>query len=365
MAMAIAVAGLVFSERLQDAQREVDLVLADAQNRGAALAFAEASLMRAMVMHARGQIAEAMADAQMARDGMSHGWRAFIPIPHTIIAHCMIERGELASAEELLNSVESILHGPEMTYLNAWFHHARGRLRLVHADHEAALEDFLQTGEDLAPYARISPFFAPWRSLAGLALHQLGDDERGLELVTEEIDLARSFDLPVRLGSALRIRARFEDPNARLATLNESIEVLEEVDGPLELAHSLHELGRDHRHAGRRVLSREPLLRALDLANRCGATALEEQARQELHASGARPRRPAISGVGSLTPSERRIADLAAAGHANREIAEMLFLTKNTIDWHLRNVYRKLEINSRDELGGLVGEGAAQIADEM
>jgi DNA-binding CsgD family transcriptional regulator len=54
-----------------------------------------------------------------------------------------------------------------------------------------------------------------------------------------------------------------------------------------------------------------------------------------------------MTGVPSLTPSERRVAELAAAGHTNREIAETLFLTKNTVEWHLHHIYRKLDVNSR------------------
>ncbi len=362
MAVNIAIAGLIFCGRLQEAQRAVEEVLADARARGAALAFAEASMMRAMVMHARGHVADAMVDAQMAIDGMARGWQGLIPLPQAILAHCLIERGELEEAEDVLNEVEPILPGAETSYLNAWFHWARGRLHLIRSEPEPALDDLLWVDRDLAPYARISPAFAPWRSLAGLALDALGEPSRGLALIEEEVDLATRFKLPIRIGAALRIQARLEQPAERLATLERSVQILEGVDGPLELARSLHDLGRTHRHAGRRVISREPLLRALDLAHRCGATALEESARQELNATGARPRRPAISGVESLTPSERRIADLAAAGNANRAIAEMLFLTKNTVDWHLRNIYRKLDINSREALVGVLEDDRGETS---
>jgi DNA-binding CsgD family transcriptional regulator len=92
------------------------------------------------------------------------------------------------------------------------------------------------------------------------------------------------------------------------------------------------------------------LPRALDLAHRCGATPLEEHALTELRAAGARPRRRLTSGAGALTPSERRIAELAAAGHRNREIADALYLTLATVEYHLRHCYRKLGIVSRSGL---------------
>jgi DNA-binding NarL/FixJ family response regulator len=67
--------------------------------------------------------------------------------------------------------------------------------------------------------------------------------------------------------------------------------------------------------------AREPLRRALDLAERCGASALGARVSQELRAAGARPRRNRLHGAQALTPSERRIAQLAAGGLTNRQIA--------------------------------------------
>ena len=74
------------------------------------------------------------------------------------------------------------------------------------------------------------------------------------------------------------------------------------------------------------------------------------QTRQELLATGARPRRATISGANALTPRERQIADLAAQGQSNRAIADQLVVSEKTIEWHLANAYRKLEIHGR---GGL------------
>ena len=120
-------------------------------------------------------------------------------------------------------------------------------------------------------------------------------------------------------------------------------------------------IGAALRRAGRSVEAREPLRLAVDLAHRCGATALEEQALAELRATGARPRRRLTTGPGALTRSERRITELAADGRQNREIAEELVVTLATVEYHLRNAYRKLGIASRTELrkalGSHVGSG--------
>jgi DNA-binding CsgD family transcriptional regulator len=101
-----------------------------------------------------------------------------------------------------------------------------------------------------------------------------------------------------------------------------------------------------------------PRRRRAQLADRCGARALATAAREELVASGARPRRAARSGVDALTPSERRVARMAAEGLGNREIAQALFVTVRTVEGYLTNVYQKLAIGSRDQLAEALADGA-------
>lgn len=95
---------------------------------------------------------------------------------------------------------------------------------------------------------------------------------------------------------------------------------------------------------------REPLRRGLDLSHNVGASVLATRAQTELIATGARPRRPASSGIDSLTVSQRRVAELAATGLTTRQIAETLFVTSKTVEYHLRHTYRKLNVGSRAEL---------------
>jgi DNA-binding CsgD family transcriptional regulator len=78
-----------------------------------------------------------------------------------------------------------------------------------------------------------------------------------------------------------------------------------------------------------------------------------------LRASGARPRRRALWGVDALTPSELRVATLAATGQTNREIAQQLFVTPATVETHLTQVYRKLELDGRAGLAGALVAAAS------
>jgi DNA-binding CsgD family transcriptional regulator len=98
------------------------------------------------------------------------------------------------------------------------------------------------------------------------------------------------------------------------------------------------------------------LREALDVADRCGALRLARRAREDLVATGARPRRLALRGRDALTPSERRVAQLAADGLGNREIAQALFVTARTVEGHLTHAYMKLDISSRDQLPAALAE---------
>jgi DNA-binding CsgD family transcriptional regulator len=148
-------------------------------------------------------------------------------------------------------------------------------------------------------------------------------------------------------------------PAERSERLTAALEVLEPSPARLEHARVLVDLGATFRAAGQRKSAREPLLDGLALAARCGALALERRARAELAAIGVRPRTTERSGEDSLTPSERRVAQLAAGGDTNREIAQSLFVTEKTVETHLGRAFRKLDISSRrqlpDVLSGAVG----------
>jgi DNA-binding CsgD family transcriptional regulator len=70
---------------------------------------------------------------------------------------------------------------------------------------------------------------------------------------------------------------------------------------------------------------------------------------------GARPRKLVLTGVDALTPSERRVARMAAEGMSNKELAQALFVTVKAVEVHLSSVYRKLRINSRGQLADALG----------
>jgi DNA-binding CsgD family transcriptional regulator len=150
----------------------------------------------------------------------------------------------------------------------------------------------------------------------------------------------------------LRVRALVEPGGADLELLREAAQVLAGSGAALEQARALVDLGAALRRAGRRSDGADSLREGLDLAHRCGASALAARAREELVAAGARPRRDALRGRDALTASELRVARLAADGRTNREIAQALFISLRTVETHLTHAYQKLAIRSRDALSG-------------
>jgi DNA-binding NarL/FixJ family response regulator len=141
-----------------------------------------------------------------------------------------------------------------------------------------------------------------------------------------------------------------EGGKAGIGLLHEAVEVLAGSEARLEHARALVELGAALRRANQRTEARERLGEGVDLARRVGALGLAERGNEEIAATGARPRKVLRTGLDALTASERRVAQLAAEGMTNKEIAQTLFVTSKTVEVHLSSAYRKLEISSRAQL---------------
>jgi DNA-binding CsgD family transcriptional regulator len=187
---------------------------------------------------------------------------------------------------------------------------------------------------------------------------RLGDHGSAERLAEEELALACAFGAPRALGAALRAAGVVAGGDRGASLLREAIDAFERGEARLERARSLAGLGALLRRRNRRTEARELLREALDTAHYVGARPLAEYAETELRATGARPRRVVLTGLDSLTASERRIAELASQDLTNREIARTFFITARTVEGHLTSVFRKLQVHSRDELPAALAGGA-------
>jgi DNA-binding CsgD family transcriptional regulator len=338
---------LVMADR-DEALTAWDELRANAHRQGSLLGFLSANMWSGGALLWRGDLPEAETRLLTAlEDATAWGVLRSSGLYGPVLAFAgavRVLRGDLDGARKLLDS-------DELGRTRA----ARSRLPLVSRAElllaEGRFEEALATAEDLGERrgAVVNPGWLPWRSLKARALDGLERTDEALEPARDELLDARRFGSPSVVGRALRILGTLERQDG-LEHLYESVELLDRSTASVELAFALLALGATLRRGRAPSEARDPLRRALDLADRCGATPLAEQARAELYAAGGRPRRTALSGADSLTASERRVAELAADGQMNKQIAQALYVTPKTVEVHLSNAYRKLGIRSRREL---------------
>jgi DNA-binding CsgD family transcriptional regulator len=328
----------------------VDAMLERAHRRGSQFGLLGVSLWRGWLHLRRGELDDAAESIRTAQEDLAawHGTGGGDVYAAAHYARVQLEQGDLDGAWRTLD------HGLReqlSTSLEAtrWWLAIECDLLLLSGRPEEALERSERLRVEHA-YVEI-PLASAWRSPHARALHRLGRAAEALAVAEENLAIARGYGGPSAVSLAARELGEMRGDDG-LELLGEAVAVVEGTPARLELAKSLASLGRALRHARRPAEAREPLRRALELADACGAAGLAEDVRTELYAAGARPRTAALSGAGALTASERRIAALASEGSSNRDIAQTLFVTPKTVEVHLSNVYRKLGIRSRRELAG-------------
>ena len=349
----LATAALTVAEDLQMAEAALAAAVDDARSRGSALGLATASHFQSFAIMRRGRVAAAAAAARAALAGERHGWRLALPSAHVVLAAALVETGDLDGAGAQVELAG--LHADADAVSRLAHMSGRAELHLARRHPREALADFMACGDLLAAAGAPNPSVLAWRSGAARALTALEDRGEARRLAEEELSLARAFGAPGAVGRALRGIGALEIGKRAVEPLEAAVECLEESQNALERARALVDLGSTLRRVHRPRDAREPLRRGLDLAQRCGASELAERAMREVTAAGARPRRTALHGLEALTPRELQTVGLAAEGRSNREIAEALFVTVKTVEWHLKHSYGKLGISSRRELAAALG----------
>lgn len=331
-----------------------DAALAHAQAREATEALAIAQHCRAWPLYERGEIRAAAEAARAAIDVLPASHIGYLPTAYAAIACCHIQQGRLSEAESALAVIEHPqLHcGDRLPALLA----IRAQLRLAQHRPQDALDDAVQAGrlweDELGPP---NPGALPWRSTAAMAHLVLGQTGPARELVSEELALSRELGITRAVIRALCVLGLVEGGDDAIELLAEATTL--GADHPTRLTHisALITLGGALRRANQRAAARDPLMAALKLCRQGGATALALEAQTELAVTGARRRSDTLWGPEALTPSERRVAELAMEGLTTREMAESLFVTPKTVEFHLRHIYQKLGVNSRDKLSEALG----------
>jgi DNA-binding CsgD family transcriptional regulator len=355
------VLAFILADELDEAQRAADQALAFARQRSATPELVAAFWMSSGVAWARGDLGAAEADARQALEIARLGRLRFAELPlQAQLAGMLVARGELDAAEAQIEAGSMNGQIPDAFVLVLWLF-ARGHLRFAQGRFEEAAADFLELERRSKGWGVIGSPSPPARICAARAVAALGDRERARSMAEAALADARRWGAPTLVARSLGTLAMATEGDERLAALEEAVAVLDGSPARLVRAEALADLGAALRRSGRRADARPPLREALQLARRCGAAGLAKRAYDELSATGETVRRYTPIGVESLTPSERRVAELAASGLTNRQIAQSLFLTVKTIETHLAATYDKLGIRSRQQLPAALSERCEEL----
>ncbi|MFG3132108.1 AAA family ATPase [Streptomyces tendae] len=283
----------------------------------------------------------------------TQSWGVLIgfPLSTLILAHTAM--GRLEAAAELLDQV--VPDAMFDTIFGSHYLHASGQYQLAAGDPFAALTAFerCRTVMQDRGFGIATP--VAWRIDLAQAHLALGQQHKARALLLEQLD-RRGAEAGARTrGTALRVLAAAGQPGKRVTLLRESVELLERCGDRLELARALTDLSQAHRELGELADARLLARRADQETKACHAqlrpaatprraasppkqTPLEQQA-----SAGAEL-------VTTLSDAERKVAALAHAGHTNRDIGRQLYITVSTVEQHLTQVYRKLNVHRRTDL---------------
>jgi len=344
---------LVATERFEVVAAALEPMRTEVQRSGSARGLVAVYSTLGLLHLRLGALPDADATARVALRVLQEGdFAPGLGFAATVLADVAIEAGELEEAQALLDLLPG--GGWPAGVATVLIPAARGRLRLAQGRAGEAVVEFdacmaLFESEAWGVRTRETGYVHA-RSGAALALLRVGEHERARKLAEAELADVERLGTPRAIGVARRAAGLAHGGAYGRELLRESVVALRASPAVLERAHSLAELGAALRRGGERAAARDPLAEALDLAARCGARPLAARAREELRATGARPRRAWRTGVEALTPSELRVARLAAEERTNREIAYELYVTLKTVEGHLGRVYAKLGIAGRPEL---------------
>ena len=263
----------------------------------------------------------------------------------------LLERGDLAGARAALDLADPAVPASDGDLL---LRRAEAAVLLG----EAKWQEALDAANQLESIRRRvnNPAWAPFSGLRARALIGLERHEDACAAAASGVADARRWGARSTVGAALRVLATALDAAGStncIQVFEESVGLLAESPARLELARAEFAWGGALRRRGQVTNARRHLTRAGELAAQCGADGLVGLATTELRIAGGRPRHRAVSGIDALTPSERRIVELAVIGRTNKAIAQELYVTPKTVEVHLSSAYRKLGIKSRAGLAAV------------
>lgn len=313
--------------------------------------------LHAMLSYGLGRLDEAERQARAVLALRARGWPPGmgVAVASSVLGHVLLDRGETEAAERVLRDgvppgklPGHLLFSPTLE--------ARARLCAESGRLDEALEVW-RHARRLTSDGRLGlRVTGGWHHVA-LALIVAGREDEAAPVLRLETETAQEFGAAVPLALAHRVNGALRGGSRGVEELQRAVTLLQSAEQPLELAAALVQLGSAERRSGQRAAARRSLCRGREIARERGAAVLADLADTELRVLGSRGVR---GGNDRLTPSERRVAELASTGLSNREIARGLYVSVKTVEWHLSHVYRKLGVRSRRELAPALARSAGR-----
>ncbi len=230
-------------------------------------------------------------------------------------------------------------------WASAYLHNGLARYDMALAAAEQAAEDPREL------------WFSPWTMVELVeAAARIGQQQRATDALERLSETTQASGTPWAQGVETRSRALLAEGEAAEILYRAAIDRLRPTRLRVDLARTHLLYGEWLRRERRRTDARTQLRTAYDFFSDFGMEAFAERARVELEATGERAHTRTLKTLGELTPQESQISRLAAKGHTNREIAAQLFLSPSTVEYHLRKIFRKLDVKSRTELANRLRE---------
>lgn len=306
-----------------------------AVKRGDAVEQAMISVEQSLVYLLSGRIGEATRVAREVFDLGAWEWNAVSSSAAVTAGAVALQLRDQKLTEQVLASASASAQ-PVTGCLAAIVGLLRGSAAAWRGDLHTAVALVAECGRTLDRSGWRNPVLFPWRTSLALLRQRLGQVDEAMALAEEERLIAQEWGAASGIGRAWRVLGALSGGERGAELTGRAVEVLETSADRMELALALRQWAT--------MSARVDLWqRCLDVAVEIGADKIAENARAALDSGGS-------VYVARLTPSERRVALLAAKGSSNPEIAKALTVTSRTVEKHLTNTYRKLGVRGRVEL---------------
>ncbi|MGA8114348.1 MAG: AAA family ATPase [Actinocatenispora sp.] len=343
---------------LDELPRALDLLdrgLVEIQRRKDVWVEYQAHATRSAVLLEMGQVSEAMRTATEALRVAAHcSWRPDTALPRLVLASGLLLRGNVIQAERLVDGLD-----PDRIRTSVWAYpgylRAHARLHQTRGDATAALDTLVSCGDVLDEAGVGNDVLAPWWLDAIYLLVGLGRAGEAGDLADRGTQLARRWPTARTQGMGLLASASVTTGPEQLGLAIAAADALTDIHAPCCEIRARLQLGQAMMNAGDRGGARKQLREVSVLCARQGFTDLYHRTERLLVSAGGRTPPSGSRLADLLTGSELRVAELAARGDTNREIAESLFVSTRTVEFHLTNVYRKAGSGNRQKLSFMLG----------